>query len=119
MCLNRGAMLSRCRNSLPVTLESLDVDAMELNIEHEPSAHRFTAMVEGYRCLVEYRLAGGVMTITYTGVPEPIRHRGIAAQLVLKAFETARAQRWQVVPACSYAAAIGRRHPEFSDLIIH
>jgi len=31
--------------------------------------------------------------------------------------EAARAEGWQVVPACSYAAAWVQRHPEYHDLL--
>jgi len=91
---------------------------MSLIVEHDRNAHRFTALVDGHLCLMEYRLAGGVMTITHTGVPSPVRNRGIAAELVGAAFEAARTEGWKVVPACSYAAAFGRRHPEYADLIV-
>jgi hypothetical protein len=36
--------------------------------------------------------------------------------MVQAAMEVARAERWKVVPACSYAAAWLRRHPEDQDL---
>jgi predicted GNAT family acetyltransferase len=43
--------------------------------------------------------------------------RGIASALVQAAMEVARAEGWKVVPACSYAAAWMRRHPEYRDLL--
>ena len=90
---------------------------MAIAIEHDRSGHRITLVRDGYPCVLDYRLADGVMTITHTGVPEPVRGRGIAAELTRSAFETARVEGWKVLPACSYAAAYARRHPEFSDLI--
>ena len=72
--------------------------------------------MEGALCVLDYRLADGLMTITHTGVPPQVEGRGIASALTQAAMETARAEGWKVVPACSYAAAWLRRHPEFADL---
>lgn len=90
---------------------------MTLAIEHDCDQHRFTVLVEARPCLLEYRLAGTVMTIIHTGVPEVLRGRGIAAELARMAFETARAQGWKVVPACSYALQYAHKHPEYADLL--
>jgi predicted GNAT family acetyltransferase len=72
--------------------------------------------VDDQLCELDYRLAGKVMTITHTGVPASVEGRGIASALTLAAMQTARAEGWKVVPACSYAAAWVRRHPEFADI---
>jgi len=90
---------------------------MELcEIRHDVERRRFGTTVEGHECELDYRLSGKVMTITHTGVPAPVGSRGIAAQMTRFALETARTNGWQVVPACSYAAAFMQRHPEFDDL---
>lgn len=89
---------------------------MELQIQHEESARRFHASVDGVDCELDYRLAGSVMTITHTGVPDAVGGRGIAGQLMKTALDTARERQWKVVPACSYAAAYMKRHPEYEDL---
>ncbi len=85
-------------------------------VTHERDAQRFTARVEGAVSVLEYGLVDGVMTIEHTGVPPAWRGHGIAAALVQNALATARGAGWKVVPACSYAAAWMRRHPEFDDL---
>jgi uncharacterized protein len=90
---------------------------MATDIRHDAAQHRFLAVVDGHDCVIDYRLAGEVMTITHTGVPEAVGGRGIAADLMRTALETARANHWTVVPACSYAAAFLKRHPEFGDLL--
>jgi predicted GNAT family acetyltransferase len=88
-----------------------------MDIVHDTHAHRFTVAVEGHRGVIDYTLRDGVMVITHTGVPPAIGGRGIAAELTRAALDTARREGWKVVPACSYAAAFIRRHPEFSDLL--
>jgi uncharacterized protein len=89
-------------------------------ISHDPKACRFVTEVDGSRAHLDYTLAGGVMTITHTGVPPAIGGRGIAAQLMDAALAAARTAGWSVNPACSYAAAYmakqgqggGRQHIE-------
>jgi predicted GNAT family acetyltransferase len=80
-------------------------------IEHDRNARRFKTTVEGHQAVLDYILSKDVMTITHTGVPHAIGGRGIAAELMRAALGAARAEGWQVNPACSYAAAYMRRHP--------
>jgi predicted GNAT family acetyltransferase len=80
-------------------------------VNHDAAAHRFTAEVDGERAVLDYTLAAGVMTITHTGVPQPIEGRGIAGELMREALSTARSNGWRVVPVCSYAAAYIEKHP--------
>ncbi|MGB0134419.1 GNAT family N-acetyltransferase [Dokdonella sp.] len=90
---------------------------MDIDIQHEESASRFIAMVEGQACVIDYRLAGETMTITHTGVPSTLGGRGIAGQLTRYALDTARARGWKVIPACSYATGYFEKHPEYRDLL--
>jgi predicted GNAT family acetyltransferase len=80
-------------------------------IDHDRTANRFTAAVEGHVAALDYTLAGGVMSITHTHVPPAIENRGIAAELMAAAVNAARSNRWTVNPVCSYAAAYLRKHP--------
>jgi uncharacterized protein len=81
-------------------------------INHDSNAHRFSTEVDGVRAVLDYTLADSVMTITHTGVPQPIGGRGVAADLMRAALHAARSAGWKVNPACSYAAAYLRRHPD-------
>ena len=74
-------------------------------VRHDSAGHRFTAEVEGSHAQLDYTVAGTVMTITHTRVPDPIRGRGVAADLMRAALTAAGAAGWSVNPACSYAAA--------------
>jgi predicted GNAT family acetyltransferase len=84
-------------------------------IHHDSAARRFTAQADGQQAVLDYTLAGNVMTIVHTGVPEAISGRGIAAALMKAALDAARIPGWTVVPVCSYAVAYMRRHPDRSE----
>ncbi len=83
-----------------------------IEVHHDAGRHRFTAEVEGRQAVLDYTVAGDVMTITHTGVPAPIAGRGIAAELMRAAVNAARSVGWKINPVCSYAAAYLARHPQ-------
>lgn len=89
-----------------------------MDIVHDTDRRQFRVEVDGHPGVIDYTLHDGVMTLTHTRVPPPIGGRGIAAALTRAALGTARREGWKVVPACSYAAAFLRRHPEFADLVV-
>ncbi len=90
---------------------------MSPDIQHDRAAHRFQTVVDGVQCVLDYSLDSAVMMITHTEVPAEVGGRGIASALVQAALDTARDEGWQVVPACSYAAAWIQRHPAYADLL--
>ena len=96
----------------------MSIDHQLPPIRHDRVARRFEVRVDEVDCELDYVLHGQVMTITHTGVPPAAGGRDIAAALVQAAFDAARAESWKVVPACSYAAAWVRRHPEQADLLV-
>ena len=55
--------------------------------------------------------------VNHTHVPPQLRGHGIAALLVDRLVEDARAQGFGIVPQCSYVAALFDRHPEWADLL--
>ncbi len=93
---------------------------MSFEVQHDPSARRFSCQVDGATSWLDYVVAdsatGTRMTITHTIVPTSVGGRGIAGELVRAALEQARRNDWSVVPACSYADAWMRRHPDFEGL---
>ncbi len=90
---------------------------MTLSVSHNQAGQCFEAMVDGHRCVVDYILRDGVITVTYTGVPEAVGGRGIAAELTKIVLDAATQAGWKLIPACSYTAAYVRRHPEYGNLL--
>ncbi len=86
-------------------------------VTHDAAARRFGTVVDGERCTLDYELAGSIMTITHTRVPDPVSGRGIAAAMMEAALAHARASGWRVVPKCSYAVRYLERHREWSDVV--
>lgn len=86
-----------------------------MSIEHEPN--RFVLHAEGHIAHLDYELAGQVMTITHTIVPEALGGRGIAAKLTKAAFDYARAAKLKIIPACSYVAAWTKKHVDEQDIL--
>lgn len=91
---------------------------MENEVTHEADARRFVLLADGHTCLIDYRLADGVMAITHTRVPEAVGGRGIAGTLTKAAVATARENGWKVEPVCSYAQVWFKRHPQEADVLV-
>ena len=90
---------------------------MPVEVTHLPASHRFEAVVQDQVSAIDYSLDGSVMTILHTNVPAELAGLGIAGDLTRVALDTAKANGWEVVPACSYAAAYIKRHPQYADIL--
>ena len=91
--------------------------ATTLEIRHDADRGFFSVVVDGVKGYVQYEREGDTLVATHTVVPHAIGGRGIAAQLVARLFEHARAEGLKVQPHCSYVAAWTRKHPEVADLL--
>jgi predicted GNAT family acetyltransferase len=87
-----------------------------IKVIHRPDAQCFEAIVDGQRCVADYRLQGRTVSMTHTVVPPALEGRGIAGKLVNAALVWAQAQGYKVEPLCSYVRAYLERHPEWQAL---
>jgi uncharacterized protein len=90
---------------------------MAAEVRDNPALSRFELDVNGVTAVANYRLNGGVMTVTHTEVPPQARHGGIASQLIAGALQAARARGLKIVPRCSFVKAYVDKHPEVRDLL--
>jgi GNAT superfamily N-acetyltransferase len=67
-------------------------------IRDNPALSRFELDAGGVMAFMNYRLAGGVMSLDHTETPRQARGRGIASQLVEGVLEVARAQGGAALP---------------------
>jgi uncharacterized protein len=79
---------------------------------------RFELERDGQVAYLEYKLAGHVLELSYTEVPEALRAMGLASSLAHTALEWARANHMKVDVVCPSVAEYLERHPEYSDLLL-
>lgn len=86
-----------------------------IEVRDNPAQSRFEAIVDGQLSIASYAVRGATIIFDHTVVPEALRGRGIAGQLIAAALAAARARGLAVVPACSFVADHMRRDPETHD----
>jgi uncharacterized protein len=79
---------------------------------------RFELERDGQVAYLEYNLAGKVLQLIHTEVPESLRGKGMAAALAESAFQWAREHQVKVEVICPYVAAYLKKHPEYSDPVL-
>ncbi|MEZ5138652.1 MAG: GNAT family N-acetyltransferase [Acidimicrobiales bacterium] len=93
---------------------------MDREIRHDTwdGGGRYVLLVEGEEVgELDHRDAGDRRTMHHTGVRADHEGRGLAALLVRRALDDARADGATVVPTCWYVARYLERHPDDADLL--
>ena len=79
---------------------------------------RFEIEQDGAVAYLEYSLAGKVLELIHTEVPEKMQGTGAGSSLLQSALHWAREHHVKVDVICPFAAEYIKRHPEYSDLIM-
>jgi predicted GNAT family acetyltransferase len=79
---------------------------------------RFEIEQNGQLAYLEYNLAGKVLELIHSEVPEALRGRGVASELAKSALDWARENGVKVDVICPSVAAYIEKHPEYSDLVL-
>lgn len=73
--------------------------------------NRYELEIEGQLAIVNYRLEGDRISITHVFVPETLRGRGVAADIMDGVVADAKKRGLVIVPVCSYAQSYLERKP--------
>ena len=87
------------------------------DVQHNESAHAFTAAVDGGTAELEYQLEGDRIVFTHTFVPEESRGQDIGTTLVEAGLEYAQGHDLTVVPQCPFVASYIESHPGTRSLL--
>jgi hypothetical protein len=79
---------------------------------------RFEIERDGDVAYLEYSLAGKVLELIHTEVPEGMRGTGVASELIESALQWAREHQVKVDVICPFVAEYLEKHPEYSDLLL-
>jgi len=80
---------------------------------------RFEIERNGEVAYLDYSLAGNILTLSHTEVPEKLRHMGLASSLAETALRWARERNLKVDIVCPTVQQYIAKHPEYSDLVLH
>ena len=79
----------------------------------------FVLEQDGQRATLQYTVAGQVLALVHTEIPQSLRGSGVASTLAKTALDWARDHHMKVDVVCPFVAAFLQSHPEYSDLILH
>ncbi len=80
---------------------------------------RFEIEQDGHVAYLEYNLAGKVLQLIHSEVPQALRGRGLASELAKSALDWAREHAVKVDVICTSVAAYIEKHPEYRHLVLH
>ena len=95
------------------------MEKVSITREMDARGGRYVARVEGFPGEAELtfvRTDSNVFVADHTLTPVPLRHRGIATQLVERLVADARREGFSIRPTCPFVVDLFDRHPEWSDL---
>ncbi|MGE3302616.1 MAG: GNAT family N-acetyltransferase [Hyphomonadaceae bacterium] len=95
------------------------VDNLTITLEEHGARGRYVGRIPGAPdSEMTFVRTGDVIAIDHTLVPPPLEGRGIAAALVQRAVDDARAGGLKIKPICSYVVAAFRRHAkDWADVL--
>jgi uncharacterized protein len=90
---------------------------MDLDVKHDPEAHKFYAVVDGHEAKIEYAErkgsgAGRTLDLRHTFVDPALRGRGVGAALVARTLAMARQEGVHVIATCPFIKSYLAAHPE-------
>ena len=79
---------------------------------------RFELERDGHVASLQYTVAGHVLALLHSEIPEALRGSGVASTLAQTALDWAREHHMKVDVVCPFVAAFLENHPEYSDVIL-
>jgi len=88
-----------------------------MEILHDIQKQKFYVVVDGLESHLEYVKMENVLNLIHTYVPDALRGKGIAGEVVKAALTYAEENELKIIPSCSYVSAYIQRHKEYEDLV--
>ena len=79
---------------------------------------RFEIERDGEIAYLEYTLAGNILALLHSEVPETLQHQGLGSSLAETALRYAKDRNLKVDVVCSTVQHYLTKHPEYSDLLL-
>ena len=79
---------------------------------------RFELERNGHTGFIDYNLAGNVLQLIHTEVPDALQGEGVASELARSALDWARDSNLKVDPICPFVTSYIEKHPEYAPLVV-
>lgn len=91
---------------------------MDVEVVERPEAGRYEVLIDGEVAgYADREIRGGTMILPHTVVSPAVRNQGLAAAMIRRALDDARASGLSVAPVCTYVSGFLREHPDDLDLV--
>jgi len=87
-------------------------------LQQKVTTGRFEIERNGKVAYLEYSLAGNILVLAHTEVPEKLRYMGLASSLAETALQWAREHNLKADIICPTVLQYVAKHPEYSDLVM-
>lgn len=89
-----------------------------MKVKHDPAGQRFLMRLGAYEATLLYAQKGKILDFYHIYVPDPFRNRGLAAKILIAAFDYAQEKGFKVVPSCPFIAGdFLPRFPQYRALV--
>ncbi|HKI77873.1 MAG TPA: GNAT family N-acetyltransferase [Ignavibacteriaceae bacterium] len=91
---------------------------MNYKVKHDKENQQFVANVEGKDAYLRYLIKGDKkIDFHHTYVPNELRGKGLAAEVVKEGFKYAEENNLKVIPTCPYIHTFLKKYPEYEKFI--
>ncbi|HIG97017.1 MAG TPA: N-acetyltransferase [Candidatus Aenigmarchaeota archaeon] len=90
---------------------------MNLIVEHDETAQKFTADANGEECLLAYTIVNNTLNLHVMVVPDGKAGEEAAEQLCMTVFEYAKKNNFKIISSSEQIDDFIKKHPEFDDLV--
>jgi predicted GNAT family acetyltransferase len=90
---------------------------MEERVIHDKDKSQFIITIDNKECYVEYNMENNKMNLYHTYTDPDLRGKGLAAKVVVAAFEYAKSNNLKIIPGCTYVQSFVSKHKEYDELL--
>lgn len=90
---------------------------MEEKVIHDKDKSQFNISINNKEAYVDYKIEQNKMNLYHTYTNPELRGKGLAAKVVIAAFEYAKKNNLKVEPGCTYVQTFISRHKEYEELL--
>ncbi|HYX53253.1 MAG TPA: GNAT family N-acetyltransferase [Candidatus Limnocylindrales bacterium] len=91
---------------------------MKANNPQQVTSGRFELERDGNTGFIDYNLAGNVLQLIHTEVPDALQGKCVASELAKGALEFAREKNLKVDVICPFISEYIEKHPEYAPLMV-